>query len=282
MNLLRLAALLFWLLSPLSKAEDIARDLRGNGAAPNHNDGGYFELGFGAAYVVDPFVAERKDCHSRTVCPSLIASGAYRYKGAFIELADATYDGLNLGYGLWDNEHWAVDILAMNLFGEASNDDRTSDDPERQKDLALIQRSRAFIGTGTRITGYFGNTIVQLRWVGDISGNHGAAGSLRLGQSWQYRNWNFHGVVSADWLSRKATNYWIGVTPAESTQRFPAYQTDGSTYFSAEAGVTYPISDHWVGRTYLRYSALPSQVSQSPLMDEHYALVLTATVSYAF
>jgi outer membrane scaffolding protein for murein synthesis (MipA/OmpV family) len=282
MILLRLVALLLWLLSPLIRAEDIARDLRGNGSAPNHSDGGYFELGFGAAYVVDPFLAEADGCDSHRVCPSLFASGAYRYKGAFIELADATYDGLNLGYSLWDNEHWAVDILALNIFGEPSDDERTSDDPERQKDLNLIQRSRLFVGTGTRITGYFGNTILQLRWVGDISDDHGAVGSLRIGQSFQYRNWNFHTMVSADWLSAKATNYWIGVSPQEATTRFAAYQTDSSVYLSGEVGVTYPISDHWVGRTYLRYAALPDKVANSPLIDENHALVLAATVSYAF
>ncbi|HMW73314.1 MAG TPA: MipA/OmpV family protein, partial [Cellvibrionaceae bacterium] len=64
--------------------------------------------------------------------------------------------------------------------------------------------------------------------------------------------------------------------------RFPAYQTGSSVYLSAEVGVTYPISDHWVGRTYLRYSDLPDNVARSPLIDENHALVLAATVSYAF
>ncbi|MFO1370709.1 MAG: MipA/OmpV family protein [Marinagarivorans sp.] len=282
MMLPRLVAPLLGLLCPCLQAEDIARDLRGSGTGPNHSDGGYFELSMGAAYVVDPFLAERDDCDSHNICPSLFASGAYRYRGAFIELADATYDGLNLGFSLWDSEHWAVDLLAVNLFGEPSNDDRTSDDPERQKDLQLIQRSRVFIGTGTRITGYFANTILQLRWVGDVSGEHGAAASMRVGQSWQYRNWNFHAVFSADWLSNKAANYWIGVSPQEATRRFPAYEAEGSVYRSGEVGVTYPISAHWVGRTYLRYSALPDKVARSPLMDENHALVLAATVSYAF
>ena len=105
---------------------------------------------------------------------------------------------------------------------------------------------------------------------------------MRVGQSWQYRNWNFHAVLSADWLSNKAANYWIGVSPQEATAASPAYEAEGSVYRSAEVGVTYPISAHWVGRTYLRYSALPDKVARSPLMDENHALVLAATVSYAF
>ena len=32
--------------------------------------------------------------------------------------------GSTLGFSLWDSEHWAVDLLAVNLFGEPSNDDQ--------------------------------------------------------------------------------------------------------------------------------------------------------------
>lgn len=273
---------LFWLLNPAVQAEDIARDIRGNSGAPNHSDGGYFELGLGAAYVVDPFLAEYDDCDSHGVCPTVSVSGAYRYRGGFIELADATYDGLNLGYNLWDNQHWAIDLLGVNLFGEPSSDDKSSDDPERQKELDLMQRSRLFLGTGTRITGYFANTIVQFRAVGDISGNHGFASSMRLGQSWQVRNWNFHGVVSLDWLSSKASNYWIGIQAHEATANYPAYTTGASTYLSGEIGLTYPIATHWVGRAFLRYSDLPKNVTNSPLIDENHATAIAATVSYAF
>lgn len=283
MNLLRYCAVLLWLLSPLLSAEDIARDLRGNGGGTGHEtDGGYFELGLGAAYYVDPFLKEYGDCDSHKVCPSLSISGAYHYRSGFIELADATYDGLNIGYTLWDDSRWAVDLIALNIFGELSSEDNHSDDPERQKEIDLMQRSRLFIGSGTRITGYFGNTIVQYRLMGDVSGENGIVSSLRVGQSWQYRNWNFHSMVSGDWLSRKASNFLIGISPDEATEQFPAYQAKSSLYISGEVGVAYPLSDHWVGRAYLRYSFLPKQVYESPLIDENHASVMALTVSYAF
>ena len=88
--------------------------------------------------------------------------------------------------------------------------------------------ARVFIGTGTRITGYFANTILQLRWVGDVNGEHGAAASMRVGQSWAIPQLEFpHPVLSADWLSNKAANYWIGVSPQRATRRFPAYEGRG-------------------------------------------------------
>jgi MipA family protein len=283
MTLLRYCFLLLWGLSPLLIAEDIAHDVRGNGGGtPQNANGGYFELGIGAAYYVDPFLQEYGDCDSRKVCPSLLVSGAYHYQGAFIELADATYDGLNIGYTLWDDNRWAVDLIALNIFGELSSEDNHSDDPERQKEIDLMQRSRLFIGSGTRITGYFDNTIVQYRLMADLSGADGVVSSLRVGQSWQYRNWNFHSVISADWLSKKASNFLIGVSPEEATTRFPAYDANSSLYVSAEIGFAYPLSDHWVGRAYLRYSSLPKQVSQSPLIDENHASVMALTASYAF
>jgi MipA family protein len=284
MTLLRYGALILWVFSPFLSAEDIARDLRGNGSgAPNHMDGGYFELGFGVMHMIDPFVTEQGDCDSNDICPAIQASGAYHFRKAFIELADATYDGLNVGYTAWDNAHWAVDFIPVNILSEPSiSDDHHSDDPQQQKELDLTQRSRLFTGSGTRITGYFGNTIVQYRFIADITGDRGATSSLRLGQSWQYRNWNFHSVLSADWFSAKAANYLIGISPAEATGRYPAYEVKSTLHYSAEVGLTYPLSTHWVGRAYVSYTFLPRQIYQSPLIDEKHASVTAVTISYAF
>lgn len=278
---LRTGMCLFLLFSPWVLAEDIARDIRNSNGAPNDTDGGYFELGIGAAYIADPYLGEHEDCDNPQVCPTLYISGAYRYKSAFLEFADGTYDGINLGYNLVDNQHWAVDFIALNVFGEFDTEDKHSDDPQRQKELDLMYRSRLLLGAGTRITRYFDNAIVQFRALGDLTG-HGFASSLRLGQSLQVRNWNFHGVVSMDWLSAKASNYWIGIAPDEATIHLPPYNTHDSVYVSGELGLTYPITTHWVGRAYVRYIDLPKNVYSSPLIDKNHASIIAAAVCYAF
>ena len=151
-----------------------------------------------------------------------------------------------------------------------------------QKDLQLIQRSRVFIGTGTRITGYFANTIPQLRWVGDVHGEHGVCRPCALGKAGQYRNWNFQRSASVPTGYRtKPAIIGSACRPKRPLRRFPACEAEGSVYRSAEVGVTYPISAHWVGCTYLRYSALPDKVARSPLMDENHALVLKRLRSVA-
>lgn len=278
--------LFFWGLAtlcvcPLVTADDITRDLRQNTTSPNSADGGYFELGIGLGYFVDPFIKE-DDCDSREICPALLIGGAYHFRNAFIEFADATFDGLNIGYTLAESPRWAIDLIVANIFGDIDGDLHESDDPEEQKNLDLIYRSRLVVGSGARVTGYFGNTIVQLRWVTDLLDEHGTTSSLRVGRSWQYRNWNFHALLSADWFSSRMANYWVGVEQDEATTRFPVYTASSSAFFSGEVGVAYPLAEHWVARSYWRYSPLPSDISDSPLVDEDYASLLGVAVSYAF
>ncbi len=267
----------------LANADDIARDVRHSGSGPDNSNGGYFELGFGLTYFVDPFIQEDEDCGSHTVCPTLLIGGSYHYRGAFIELADTTADGLNLGYSLWGNARWTVDFIGLNVFGDIHLEpDKKKADTEFQRDYDLLYRSRLTFGTGTRVTGYFDNSIAQFRLLTDLFSGHGFVSSLRLGHSWQYRNWNFHSILSADWFSSEMVNYWVGVTDAEATARFPTYRASSTVFFSGELGLAYPVTEHWVARAYMRYSPLSSTISDSPLVDEKYGSVAAMALSYAF
>ncbi len=101
------------LLQPVFAA-DIATDVRSGNGAPDNSNGGYFEIGVEAGYANDPKVADDDEGWGG----SLSLAGGYRYKGLFIEASQGTFDGLNLGYNLWNNQHWSVDLLAASLNGD--------------------------------------------------------------------------------------------------------------------------------------------------------------------
>ena len=113
---------------------------------------------------------------------------------------------------------------------------------------------------------YSGDYITQIRLVSDIYDDAGFTGTIRVGRSWLFRNWNLHGIVSAEYNSSDTNQYLYGVTDEEATRRFVSYRPRGSVSYVAEFGANYPLSRRWVYRSFLRYRQLPSDISDSPLV----------------
>jgi len=261
-------------------AADIAADIRNAAAGPDVSNGGYFEVGLGFQYVERSFVSAEDD----GVYGTLDVAGAYRYNRLFVELSQGTLDGLNLGYHLWSNNNWSVDLLGASINGifNVGNDDDISALSEAQRNEAILDRDAFYNGAGFRATAYFGNNILQYRLVTDIHDNNGVVSTLRLGRSWQLRNWNLHGVVSADYASAKTSQYLYSVTQNEATARFPEYDVGSTMSYIAEVGLTYPISEHFVFRSTARYTQLSNGEQNSPLTDSGDRTYIGTSIHYVF
>lgn len=262
-------------------AADIASDVRSGNGAPDNSNGGYFEIGVEAGYANDPKAADDDEGWGG----SLSLAGGYRYKGLFIEASQGTFDGLNLGYNLWNNPHWSVDLLASSFNGSidtANADKIDSSLTEAQRNSELIDRDTFYSGAGMRLTGYYDDYILQYRLVTDTHGGNGVVSTARLGRSWQVKNWNFHGVISAQYTSATTNRYWYGISATEATTRFPEYDPDASVSFNVEVGVTYPLGKDWVLRSFARYGLLSSEAKNSPLTDDDDWVLFVNSISYVF
>lgn len=265
--------------SNLCQATDIAQGVREGSGTPNRGDGGYFELGASGYYFHTPWVNDDEDSDQYGL--GIAIGGAYSYKGFFVEAAQGTYDGINLGYNFLNTQNWSFDFLASSFYGSIYKEEdpqEGSNDPDRD----LMYRDTFYNGAGFRATGYWGNTIFQYRLVTDIHDDNGITSSARIGQSWQLRNWNFHAILSSDYHSQEANQYWFGVSESEATERFPAYTPPEAFSFSAEIGVTYPIAEHWVWRSYVKYTGIPSSVSSSPVLQGDHTAQAITTINYVF
>lgn len=263
-------------------AADIATDIRHAADGPDTSNGGHFEIGLGLAYVNDSRLSVSDNVDGAVAFLSV--GGSYRYKGLFLEMSQGTLDGFNLGYHLWNNQRWAVDMLGASINGVLNEDDdeNYSELSESQRDNALIDRDTFYAGAGFRATGYFGNTILQYRLVSDIYDNNGIVSTLRLGQNWQHRNWNFHGVISADYASTKTSRYWYGVSENQATTRFPEYNVGSTMSYTAELGLSYPISEHFVFSSTARYTRFSNGVQDSPLTDGNDSALIFTSINYVF
>lgn len=270
------------LLKPVFAA-DIATDVRSGNGVPDSSNGGYFEIGATTGYLTSPRVIDDDDDEGWGVGISL--AGAYRYKGFFVEASQGTFDGLNLGYNFWNGQHWSADLLASSFNGILDTDNADTIDgrlTEAQRNSELIDQDSFYSGAGIRLTGYYGDYILQYRLVTDTHGGNGVTSTGRLGKSWQVKNWNFHGVVSAEYTSATTNRYWLGVGAAEATTRFPEYDPGASFSFNAEVGVTYPLGKDWVFRSFARYGLLSDEAKDSPLTDDDHWVLFVNSISYVF
>ncbi|NTS76077.1 MipA/OmpV family protein [Catenovulum sp. SM1970] len=272
-------------LSHIVHAGDIASDVRAGQNSVDEN-GGFFELGASAGYYSNPRILSSDDYDDGFVA-GLIMSGDYRYNGFFIEADHNTSDGLNLGYTLANIDNWTIDLLAGSVIGKVDTEftdefEKKEFPTDEEKLEYLDERDTLFAGAGIRLTGYFNNFVMQYRLVTDIYESNGVVSTIRFGRNWQYRNWNYHGIFSLEYTSEKTNNYWYGISQDEAVLQYTPYEAKDSFNVSAEVGVSYPINENWVYRSFARYKWLDSTISNSPLIDDDYEFVVINSITYVF
>ena len=263
-------------------AADFSTDVRSGANAPVLENGGFFELGVSLHYLDSSFELYHD---IEGFSGNLNINGEYRYEKFFFEATQNSVDGLNLGYTLWAGKQWIVDILIASLFGrlDLDHDNRQALTTEEERNQAILDRDTFFNGAGFRATAYWYDYVYQLRWVKDTHGGNGIISDFKVGRNWQYRNWNFHGLLGIKWGSDQFAQYWFGVEENEATERFPAARIESGFYYIAEIGLTYPISENWVFSSFYRQGVnLSSLERESPLVSDDYDFLFVSSVSYVF
>lgn len=272
-------------LSGLSMAGDIAIDVRSVDAQRN-TDGGFLELGVSVnaeqRLIVDSLDSDDVDDVELNV--EFSVSAGFRYKNIFIEGAEDGFDGLNLGITLAETEHWDFDLLLANINGSITieSDEPPAPETESERNEAILTRDSLYIAAGPRLTGYFGDTLVQFRLVDDWFDGNGSLGSARAGRQWQLGNWNLQAIVGARYYSQQFSDYLYGITAEEQSDRFPQYSAGNAWVPEAEIGVSAPIAQDWVYRSRLRYRQYPDSVTDSPLTVRDHDVIFTNGIHYVF
>lgn len=268
---IRITTLVILLMSSISVlAADIARDVRVGGVAASSRNGGFLEAGIGLFSSKDPVRGEEDEQGI-----GVLLSGRYQWHGLFIETIEHSVNTLSLGYNLWNNNHWSLDIIGTSINSEIITDDN--------KALEGLRKRKSDFLFGGRASGYYGNYVFQLQAVEDASGAHGGIiTSLEGGRHWQKRNWNFHTLLGIQHHSQQVVNYYLGIRPDEASATLPEYHTGSGSFFTAEIGVTYPISEHWVFRSTAHYAQLSDNLNRSPIISSKHFNHLSTTLSYVF
>jgi len=257
-------------------AADIATDIREESTGPDTSDGGFFEFGVSLNQFTDG--------EGLTAGFAPVLGFAYRKRGFFAEFHINATDAENLGYNLWNNNRWSIDLLGIS--GSVSRRGRSLEIGDNSSDVrgdkAILNRPTLYLGTGIRLTGYFGNAVFQFRLLDDLINHNGVTSSARIGYNRQLKNWNVHGILIASYASKEANDFWYGVDDNKATERFTPYEPDSSFEFSTELGASYPINEHVVFRSILQFKPFSKEITNSPLIDSNFAVRSMTSLNYVF
>jgi outer membrane protein len=270
---LSLVAILIVAFSSFAFATDIARTLRTN-TQDNSEPDNFVEIGFG----VDAFVGSSlTDANGKFTDLGFNLSASYNWNRFFIDVLAETAEPIVIGYNVYNNEKWSFDLVLGTTGGGVSED--TND-----RFLGITKRQSSTM-LGGRLTGYFGKNILQVSLKYDSKGrSKGTVASALLGRNWQYRNWNFHGLVGLYLSDEKYNDYYYGVTKEESAVTdFEAYDGKTSMTFNSSIGVTYPISENWIYRATVGFGSNFGQ-NDSPLYEKkrNFHIGISSSISYVF
>jgi len=254
--------------TPIALAGDIARDIR-DADSGYSQDGGHLEYGIGLLGVNGQEFAGSGTNNTKL---STSFSASYQWKGIFAEIFSDSGDIMVAGYNAYNSANWSLDFIVI-------PENNTIDEEVHSSFSSLTPRRGDTMG-GLRATGYFGNNIVQLQLRHEIGHYHnGMSTSLVTGKSWQIRNQNYHLLVGLKHKSSDIVNYYYGVNESEASNLFSVYSAKAATSLTAEAGVTYPVTENWVMRSSIKYSRESDEIVDSPLMFEHDPDLFTYSVS---
>jgi len=259
--------------SSASFASDINQNLRNNTQDVSSSEN-YLEVGV-MVRVRDEATFKGSNGKGSYTSTGLFINGSYNWNNVFIENYSESGHGLVVGYNAFSNDNWSFDVMATTDWGHIrfENNGRYYSDEDE-------------LTVGGRLSGYLGNNIVQFAINQDATGDHnGTTASALIGRNWQFRNWNFHGIIGAEYVSAKLNDYNLGISD-ETASKFDidAYEADGSVNFSTEIGVTYPISENWVFRATGRAVTIPDEVTDSPKYAnlDSLATSFRTSLSYVF
>ena len=273
MKKLSLIAILSVAFSSLTYSADIARTLRTN-AEKNSPPENFFEIGINAGVGIGSSLTEED---GKGAGIGIHSSGSYNWNNFFIDVGMETSEPVVIGYNAYNSDNWTFDLML------GAGDSGISEDTD-DRFIGITKRQSSTM-LGGRLTGYFGQNILQVSLKHDVRGkSKGTVASALIGRNWQAGDWNFHGLVGLTLADAKYNDYYLGVSDEEAAiTDFEAYEGKASVSFNSSVGVTYPISESWEFRA-TAHAGSNFGYNDSPLFSkkrDFYAAVITS-ITYEF
>jgi len=237
----------------------------------NDRSGGYLKIGYGYKYEKTPYHDEKNGA-------SMFLSGRYQFEnGIYLEASHGANElsiGNSLGYNFYNTDHWSFDIHGMQAHGGTEMGFGFKKAGEEQAEFEILHMDRkATYMLGLRTTGTYDQTTFQFT-IAPYSFNDeyddGIFATAWVGHSWQLKNWEFHAMAGVNYRSEEIINYYYSTSDeliARNDPQLGAYRANGGFDVVGQVGVSYPVSENILFESYLRFTEVSDEISDSPVMQ---------------
>ncbi|WP_404340600.1 MipA/OmpV family protein [Pseudoalteromonas mariniglutinosa] len=241
-----------------------------------------WDWGLGAGYYIEDSYLVGMDSYNDGLEPDIHL--AISYNRFYLDYDQSQLSGgLTLGYSFVDKFDWGLDIVGTNLqagFDETGLKFYGRDTIDELKGLA----SRHYdFDVGLRLSRRFQDSQFSFEYLHDVSGtHHGWVMNSFFSRIIPWRNWEFRSGIGLSAYSADFTNYYFGISASEATVNRPLYQPTASYSVIVEFHAEYPIHENWVFLTGWLSTWFSPEISNSPIISQHYQHKAKVGVRYVF
>lgn len=179
------------------------------------------------------------------------------------------FQGLTGGVHLWRSQSFALDAIASLRMDGIDAKDFGKKELARngiQRSLLEDRDNGLDMGLAASWRGAAGH--FELTAQADVSGS---SEGFELGAKYAYEfdvgNGSLTPSISVSYLSKDMANYYYGTLKEEVARGVVNYQPGAVTLPTLGLSYTLPLSDHWQFMSAVQYKFLPSDISDSPLVE---------------
>lgn len=180
------------------------------------------------------------------------------------------FRGIGGGYHLLDRDGFKLDAtLGFRLNGIKKEDFGSAQLATRGINRNLLEdRDNGLdLGIAASFSGRMGE--VELAMKTDVSGaSKGFETSAKYGYPMQFGSTSITPNVSISHYSKKLANYYYGTLDSEVARGVVNYKPGSTVIPSIGVELMRPFGENWMLMGNLSYSALPSRITDSPLLDK--------------
>lgn len=255
-----------------------------NNKLSDTQDGGFLEINSGVVALQSRYIDAPKDIGLFTDLRF-----SYYWRNFFLENKGIKGLGVaGMGYNFYNQNAWMFDVFVTEthpaiLWNESDYIENGLID--EQDGLLGIKPRDTDDRTSLRAT-YFIDDTSSLRFIiapiSEVSGINSFSPYVAAwyGNTWQYKNMNFHTILNAEYFDTNTLDYYYGIRPDDVTDKFTLYQATKGISISAEVGLTYPLSSDWVLESSVKFTRLPTSMYKSPLVHTRLEAYAQLSVTY--
>lgn len=184
--------------------------------------------------------------------------------------------GPNIQYGLAGTGWWRLAASASYRIGVYEEDDSPALAGMGDRDGTLMA------GLGMRFE-IPGGVNLLLRYEHDVLDKiGGGTATARVSKAFQAGRFRISPQLQINWLSADIANYDFGVPADAATPERPAYSPGSAVSYEAGIGSFIELTEEWRIIFNISAEALPSEISDSPIVDDDVVVKGFAAITYVF